>query len=412
MASSPTAFAPVAAWLQSLPVWEALVVLVVLSLVAAWLVAVVSTRIGKRLVAFTDTEFDDLLFDELRLPVTVTVGLTGVYLAGNWLVLSSDPAVNFALRAATLTVILLVWARTLVRLGDRVIRLVDETSEVAGFAPIFQNLWSFGILIGALFLVLSVWRVDVTPLLASAGIAGIAVGFAAKDTVANFFGSIALYVDNTYKVGDYVVLDSGEHGTVIDISIRSTRIITRDNVVVTVPNSVLNSARIVNRSAPRPHTRVRVPVGVAYGSDIDEVEALLLDAAAEEDLVVESPPPRVRFRGFGDSALDYELLAYVGNPLEDARAVHKLNRAIYTRFGEHGVEIPFPQRVVTVDGASATDGFVETNGEGGAVGAASGDTVEADEMNGETVEADEMNGETAETGETVGDADGVGGTVE
>jgi small-conductance mechanosensitive channel len=339
----------VEAWLASLPTWQAWAALAAASLVGAWLVTVFTERVLRRAVRRTENRLDEVVLAELRLPVAASVALAGGYLAGDWL---HDGSFGFYLTASVLSAAVAVWGLALARLGDRVIELVDEESEVADFAPIFENLWTFAVLVGGLFAVLSVWQVDVTPLLASAGIAGIAVGFAAKDTVANFFGSIALYVDGTYTVGDYVKLDSGDAGTVVDISIRSTRLVTRDHVVVTVPNSVLNSARIVNRSGPRPHTRVRVPVGVAYGSDIDAVESALLDVAEDEDLVVDNPHPRVRFRGFGDSALEYELLAYVSNPMADARAKHRLNRGIYRRFREDGVEIPFPQRIVTVEDGS------------------------------------------------------------
>lgn len=359
---------PIEAWLLSLPTWQAATLLAAASLVGAWLVTVFTERVLRRAVRHTENELDDVVLAELRFPVAASVALAGGYLAGSWF---DAGTTGFYLEASALSIGVAVWGFALARLGDRVIELVDEDSGVAGFAPIFENLWTFAVLVGGLFAVLSVWRIDVTPLLASAGIAGIAVGFAAKDTVANFFGSIALYVDGTYTVGDYVELDSGDAGTVVDISIRSTQLVTRDHVVVTVPNSVLNSARIVNRSGPRPHTRVKIPVGVAYGSDIDEVEEILLDAAENESLVVDNPHPRVRFRGFGDSALNYELLAYVSNPMADARATHQLNRVIYQGFRNASVEIPFPQRVVTMreDGAAeatdaATDAAAEARIEG------------------------------------------------
>jgi small-conductance mechanosensitive channel len=153
-----------------------------------------------------------------------------------------------------------------------------------------------------------------------------------------------------------VVLDSGEAGTVLDVTIRSTRLLTRDNVVVTVPNSVLNAARITNHSDPHPKTRVKVPVGAAYGSDAEAVESLLLDAAAAVELVADAPEPRARFRGFGDSALEYELLCWVPSPLMDARAAHELNHEIYRRFTDAGVEIPFPQRELHL----RSDGVAET----------------------------------------------------
>jgi len=134
--------------------------------------------------------------------------------------------------------------------------------------------------------------------------------------------------------------------------VRSTVIRTRDDILVTVPNSKLSNAAIVNESTPKTKRRIRVAIGVAYGTDIDALEELLLEIASEEGLVLERPKPRVRFREFGGSALNFELLCWVNNPAQRARATHKLNSAIYKRFQSDGIEIPFPQRDVSM---SVTD---------------------------------------------------------
>ncbi len=101
-------------------------------------------------------------------------------------------------------------------------------------------------------------------MLASAGIAGLIVGLAAKDSLANFFGSISVFLDRPFKPGDYIVLSSGGGGKVVDIGLRSTRILTRDDVLISVPNSVIVSTKIINESAPYPRMRVRIKVSVAY----------------------------------------------------------------------------------------------------------------------------------------------------
>jgi len=171
------------------------------------------------------------------------------------------------------------------------------------------------VLIGTIGILLSTWNYSISPLLGAAGVAGIAVGFAARDTVANFFGGIALYFDDTYKLGDYIELDSGEAGTVVKVGVRSTTLMMRDEVLITVPNAVLNAAKIINQSAPQQRKRLKVPIGVAYGTDIDAFEEMVMEIAIEEPLVLDSPKPRMRFRRFGDSALEYELLCWVTSPL-------------------------------------------------------------------------------------------------
>ena len=345
--------------LSVLPIWMQVVVLLAAGLVAAKAFDLVVVRLFREIAGRTATSYDNILVEELHLPVTLTIVVAGALVAAVTLPETVRAAEWYSyIGPALLSALVLLWVRTANRVGNRVLAQVGTGgTEYASFAPVFSNLLTFALVVGGLFAALSIWAVDVTPLLASAGIVGIAVGFAAKDTVANFFGGLALYFDRTYELGDYVVLDSGEAGTVVKVGIRSTTIRTRDDVMVTVPNAVLNSATIRNESAPKRDKRIRVSVGVAYGSDIDEVEEILTAVAAEEDLVLESPRPRVRFIRFGESALEYQIRCWVPSPTRETKARHHLNRAIYERFDEAGVEIPFPQRDVTLhtaDGESSS----------------------------------------------------------
>jgi MscS family membrane protein len=156
---------------------------------------------------------------------------------------------------------------------------------------------------------------------------------------------VFILADRPYKVGDYIVLDSGERGRVSHIGLRSTRLLTRDDVEVTIPNRIMGQAKIVNETGGvHEKMRVRVPVGVAYGSEIATVRAALLAAAAASPLVQAEPAPRVRFRSFGESSLDFELLVWVEQPDLRGLCVDDLLERIYLEFGKAGVTIPFPQR--------------------------------------------------------------------
>jgi small-conductance mechanosensitive channel len=118
--------------------------------------------------------------------------------------------------------------------------------------------------------------------------------------------------------------------------------------MVTVPNATLNAAKVTNESAPQRRRRVRIPIGVAYGTDIDAFEELAVDVALSEPMVLDSPKPRARFRSFGDSALQYELLCWVNGPTRRRRVQHELNRALYNALNAAEIEIPYPKREVTV----------------------------------------------------------------
>jgi small-conductance mechanosensitive channel len=344
--------------LNGLPPTVAVVVVVLASIAAALVVERVVVRFLRRLGRSTENAFDDIVIDELRLPLVATAALGGVFLltgdGGVLDALAIDAATRDALLSRpALTVLVLVWAWAVNAIVNRAVDSVKDAGPRFDFAPVFSNVWTLVVLVAAAVATLSIWRIDVTPLLAGAGIVGITIGFAAKDTVANFFGGIALYFDDTYKIGDFVVLDSGEKGTVVKVGVRSTTLQTRDEVLVTVPNAVLNSAKIVNESAPGSRKRIRVPIGVAYGTDLDQFEAAVVGVAESESLVLDSPKPRMRFRSFGGSALEYELLCWVRSPVRGSKATHRLNRGIYDSLTELGIEIPFQQVDVTLSGGGS-----------------------------------------------------------
>ena len=188
--------------------------------------------------------------------------------------------------------------------------------------------------------------IPVTAVFASAGIAGLAVALAAKDTLANLFGGVTIFMDRPFKTGDYIVLDNAERGEVVQIGLRSTRILTRDDVMISIPNAIITNTKIINQSSPEPMFRVRTNIGVAYGSDIKNVEKIMMDQAASNSLVADHPEPRVRFRQFGEYSLNFELQCWAKRPDDRSRLLHGLNSGIYNAFNEAGIKIPFPQQDV------------------------------------------------------------------
>jgi len=342
---------------EGLTAVEATVAVLAVSVVAALGMEFVVLRVARRYVSATDSGYDDIVISSLRAPLVVTAALAGVF------VLTQVPAIRSSVLVdpqllddifgrPSLSVIVLVWAHAANGVVNRVVAAVNEEGSRFDFAPVFSNVWTLAVLVGSAGTLLWLWGIEITPLLGAAGVAGIAVGFAAKDTVANFFGGIALYFDDTYKIGDYIVLDDGTAGTVIKVGVRSTTLLTRDEVLVTVPNAALNAAKVTNESAPQSRRRVRVPIGVAYGTDIDAFEALAVEVVGAEPLVLDSPKPRARLRSFGDSALQYELLCWVRGPTRRRRAQHELNRALYKALAAADIEIPYPKRDVTVTAAA------------------------------------------------------------
>ena len=326
-------------------VWlQALVVIVASQLVARIFDRVICAAI-KKLTTRTQFSFDDYLIDHLHRPIYFTLMLIGLALAANLLQLGDH--FEEIVFSVLLTIGYLIWSLFLIRATRALLGAIASHERAVPAInpqtlPLFQNLVLIAIVVISVYIIFTAWNVDMTAWLASAGIIGIAVGFAAKDTLANLFSGVFIMADAPYKIGDFVVLDSGERGEVTHIGIRSTRLKTRDDVEVTVPNSVMGNTKIINESGGlHEKFRIRVAIGVAYGSDIDKVRDILMDIATNADNVCEDPEPRVRFRMFGASSLDFELLCWIDQPVLRGRVLDSLNCKVYKRFIEDKIEIPY-----------------------------------------------------------------------
>ena len=295
----------------------------------------------------TSTNADDHLAEYLTRPLVLTTVTLALMMVVS--VFRFPNGLQEAMLSILATILLFSWLRAGFRTARIVLELVASNSHRFEIVqertiPVFDMTIKM-LLVGAgAYIFLLIWGINPTAWLASAGVIGIAVGFGARDTLANLFSGISIIADAPYKIGDYIVLDSGERGKVTNLGMRSTRLLTRDDVEVTVPNGVIANAKIINESGgPWVKHRIRVPVGVAYGSDVDEVCDLLEETAKSHPEVVKNPAPRVRMRAFGNSSLDFELLAWIDHPELRGRIRHELLKNIYKTLNQENIEIPFPQ---------------------------------------------------------------------
>jgi MscS family membrane protein len=341
-----TAFAQ-QAWAQP---WIRAGVILVASVIVAKITQLIFCRVLVRLTVKTNTDLDDKLIALFQRPVFVTVVCAGLYSAIS--IVDLKPGLTGALRSIIHTVLIFVWLFSSIRIVSTLLegfsRLADRVTWIeARTAPLLDNVAKLMLFGGAIYFLLVAWDLNVGPWLASAGVVGLAIGFAAKDSLANLFGGIFVIMDSPYQIGDYINLDSGERGKVIKIGLRSTRLLTRDDVEVTVPNGVIANAKVVNESGgPWQKRRVAVTVGVAYGSNVTQVNALLMKSAERVEWIATDPPPRVRFTEMGDSALIFRVLGWIREPELRGRAIDGLNTAIYEDLNAAGIVIPFPQRTV------------------------------------------------------------------
>jgi MscS family membrane protein len=340
--------------------WLRAATALVLAVVAAYLVDWLMIHVLKAITKRTSTDADDQLLELFHNPIRTTVFLCGLWMAARQLHLDEiNPVVHPVnglshiwenrIASGLKTICLVVWTVFGFRFSKLMLRILSkDTRRVQviepATLPLFDNLAKVLLFGLSVYLLVKAWGGDVQGLLASAGVMGLAIGFAAKDTLSNLFAGVFIIADAPYRLGDFIVLDSGERGMVNHIGLRSTRLMTRDDIEITIPNAVMGAAKILNETGGlNSKRRLKIAVGVAYGSDIDAVRQVLLDVAKQVSVVCAQPEPRVRFRTFGDSALDFELLVWISEPVLRGRATDALNCAVYKNFAENGIEIAFPQ---------------------------------------------------------------------
>ena len=343
-------------WLPDglIPVWEivlatpflaSLVIAITFYLLAVVLRSVIFWGLA-RLANMTDSLLDDDVLQYVRKPAFTSVLYFGLSLAAN---VAPLPFGKQLIINILLSVIIGSWMRASILISTVLLDTLEQHDSFSLIEirtkPIFDlTAKILTILVGS-YLLLLIWGINPLGWLASAGIVGIAIGFAAQDTLANVFSGFFIVADAPYKIGDYITLDTGERGLVSRIGLRSTRLLTRDDVEITIPNGVIASAKIVNESGG-PYLKIRIPIafGVAYGSDVDQVSEVVQSIAKSHPSVCEQPQPMVRMRAFGASSLDFDLLVWIEDPQYKGSISHDLFVEIYKAFGRESIEIPYAKQ--------------------------------------------------------------------
>jgi len=316
------------------------------SLFIALIARVIVFRFLTKLASKTSTDIDDKLVSTIRRPVMLSILLFGVSKA---IAVLCPPEIITSLSNGTIkTIVIILWSNTALQSITVILGLFSDSDKQwihTRTLPLFQMLIKILIFSFAFYFVLIAWGINVTTWLASAGVVGIAIGFAAKDTLANLFSGVFILADAPYKIGDFIVLDNSMRGKVTNIGIRSTRLLTLDDVEVTIPNAVIGNSRIVNQTGgPREAIRVTISVSAAYGSDIDQVREVLLSCSEDVDKLDSVNKPRVRFRRFGASGLDFDLLCWINQPRLLGQVTDELNCKVYKALNDANIEIPYAKQ--------------------------------------------------------------------
>ena len=199
------------------------------------------------------------------------------------------------------------------------------------------------IALGVLYAMKIGFSVDLTSVAVIVGFLSVGIGFGLQYVAADIASGFILLFERPIRIGDWVMLADDMEGRVETISLRSTVIVTNENLAVIVPNSKLVQNKFVNYSYGAPVVRLNIPIGVAYGSDLEKVSSALLDAARSVERVLNNPEPQVHFSGFGDSSIDLQIRVWIDKPRDHTTIASDVNFAVERAFREHNIEIPFPQ---------------------------------------------------------------------
>jgi len=263
---------------------------------------------------------------------------------------------RISLYRAVVTLIVLAAVILFGRIASKVIRgafsrltHLDPAQRLLGEKLVSILVWVLTALIG-----IDALGINLTALTVFSGALGLAVGFGLQKTFGNLIAGLILLMDRSIKPGDVIAVSSGKDtavGQVKKIGIRAVSITTRDQIEYLIPNEILMTSQVENWSYSSRDVRVKVPVTVAYGTDIEQAEALMLQAARAVPRVHNTPAPSVWLRAFGDNAIEFEVQCWIDDPEEGVGNIRSdVLKQVWHLFREHGVEIPFPQREVRFAG--------------------------------------------------------------
>lgn len=320
------------------------------SALLAWLLIFIFKNYLEKFAAKTETELDDMILERVKRPFFYLILAQGLKLA-----LFNLQLDNIYVTSLVNTLMALVFVFILSRIVDVIIDVwghtfaaKTETKLDEVLLPLFHKFSKVVFVIIALMWVLNIWGIDITPYLAGVGISGIVIGLALQDSLKNILGGVSLILDDSLQIGDKIRLESGEVGEVVDVGLRSTKMRTYDNELLTIPNGYLANTRVQNYTQPNPKMRVYVDFGVEYGTNPDKVKKIILAGLKKVEDVLDNPEPAVQFVSMGDSALNFKLYFWVKNWQDAYSKKLEATNMVYKALNKAKIGIPFPTQTVYV----------------------------------------------------------------
>jgi len=327
----------------------------VLFYLGAKVVYLILTHLVGRLVKKTATQLDDIILSKVKAPIFYLIILAGITTAFNFLPLSTQTRTIFSRILLSVVIVISCYLASsfinvLIKGWFTQRRMVMGKTKGRELIILSRKILNFIIFILLVIFILTLWNIRVTSLVASLGIAGFVLGFALRDIFANIFGGIALIADKSFKIGDFIKLESGEVGEIIDIGLRSTRIKSfEEGNEIIIPNNSLVTSKITNYGRPLINLKMVVKIGVAYGSDIKKTREVLLDCTKKIDGILDDPPPRVYFVEMADFSLNFRVVFWIGDFRQRFDIRDKFVSLAYEQLQAKGIKIPFPTTTIHIE---------------------------------------------------------------
>jgi MscS family membrane protein len=338
---------------QWLDVIVALLIVLLTALIGRWLVTFILSRLIGRVTRRTRTKLDEAIVDAIRGPLFWFILISAVRLALTrvdpllirWKPLLGD--VYFVLYLSLAVVLLWLLIDVFTKWYSEAMQEKVGAKLEVQWMPFVRRLAIIVLVLIALTTALSHFDVDISGVIATLGIGSLAIALAAQASLADVINGFLIMIDQPYRVGDRIeLLDLDTWGDVVDIGLRSTRVRTRDNRMVIVPNSVIGKSLVVNYSYPDTKYRIEIHVGVAYGTEVEHARETIIAAVREVEGVLESQPVEALFLEFGESAMIFRVRWWIDSYIDTRRMFDRVNTKIYKALETAGVELPPPLREV------------------------------------------------------------------
>ncbi|MFH1367814.1 MAG: mechanosensitive ion channel family protein [Elusimicrobiota bacterium] len=296
----------------------------------------------------TETKIDDVIISCLKPHLIYWPVLLGLYFAAK-----AAPVENAHVLALFNKTVLALFFLSVTFLVSNIVSGIFKVytdKHAMPSASLTNNVIKFVVIAVGALVILSQLGISITPLLTALGIGSLAVALAFQDTLSNMFAGFHIIMSKLIKTGDYIKLESGETGYVLDIGWRATRIRELSNNVILVPNSKITASVLKNFYAPDKEMAVLVQVGVSYNSDLAKVEKVTIEVGEEIMKTVQGGipdfKPFIRYHTLGDSSINFSVILRAKEVVDQYLITHEFIKRLHKRYKQEGIEIPFPQRVV------------------------------------------------------------------